>query len=63
MQSKSPHIGQVVVMNGLPDAARFEIIEVNEGTGTMLVREEGTDYKPQWIYCGQIHSRVEPKKA
>ena len=55
---RSNHIGQIVVLNGLPDATEWEIVEVNDDTGMFKVRERGTEYQPQWIHCGQIHRRV-----
>jgi hypothetical protein len=55
---RSSHVGQIVVLNELPDAVRWEILEVSDQDGMFTVREEGTDYRPQLIHSSQIHKRV-----
>lgn len=55
---RSSHVGQIVVLNELPDAVRWEILEVSDHDGMFTVREEGTDYRPQLIHASQIHKRV-----
>ena len=46
-------IGDVVVLNGLKDATKWEVLEVKEFLAK--IRECGTDYKPQIIDISMIH--------
>ena len=46
-------VGDIVVMNGLKDATKWEVLEIKEFLAK--IRERGTDYKPQIIDVSMIH--------
>lgn len=38
-------VGDVVVFNELPSAAKYEVLDIHENGFCMKVREHGTDYR------------------
>lgn len=46
-------VGDVVVMNGLKDATKWEVLEIKEFLAK--IRECGTNYKSQVIDVSMIH--------
>ena len=48
--------GDIVVMNGLKDATKWEVLETKEFLAK--IRECGTNYKPQIIDVSMIHKVV-----
>lgn len=55
---KAKEIGRIVVVNELPNATHWEIIEVDDAHSMFKVRERNTDYKPQWIHTCQVHKYI-----
>ena len=49
----SVKVGDIVVMNSLKDATKWEVLEVKQFLAK--IRECGTDYKPQFIDISMIH--------
>ena len=49
-------VGDVVVMNGLPDTPKWEVLGVNGNV--VELREYGTDYASQKVYDCMIHKVV-----
>jgi len=49
-------VGDVVVMNGLKDATKWEVLEIKEFLAK--IRECGTNYKSQIIDISMIHKIV-----
>ena len=48
--------GDVVVMNGLPDTPKWDVLEVR---GSVVeLREHGTDYASQKVYECMIHKVI-----
>lgn len=48
--------GDIVVMNSLKDATKWEVLEIKEFLAK--IRECGTNYKPQIIDVSMIHKIV-----
>ena len=46
-------VGDIVVMNGLKDATKWEVLEIKEFLAK--IRECGTNYKSQVIDVSMIH--------
>ncbi len=57
-RKQAKEVGRIVVVNELPDATHWEIIDVDHAHSMFQVRERGTDYKPQWIHSCQIHKYI-----
>jgi hypothetical protein len=44
---KKVKVGDIVVFNNLPDAAKYDVLAIHDNGFCIDVREHGTDYRPQ----------------
>ena len=54
------HVGDMVVMNELPDATKFEVVDMkmHEGVPLVELREYGASYASKWHDQSIIHAVV-----